>query len=66
MRKGALAVIFAAVVMMIAGTGCTGCSGKKGDTTDSVTTDSIATDSVELIDTVESIVEAAPVPKAAD
>jgi len=66
MRKGALAVIFAAVVMMIAGTGCTGCAGKKGDTTDSVTTDSIATDSVELIDTVESIVESAPVPKAAD
>lgn len=63
MRKGMLAVVLAGILMIGIGTGCT---NKKADATDSVVVDSVAEDSIVPLDTMESIVESTPVPKAAD
>ena len=63
MRRGMLAVVLACCLMIGVGTGCT---NKKTDAVDSVATDSVLVDSLEPMDTVESIVESAPIPKAAD
>lgn len=65
MRKVTVALVMACMAMVIAFSGCTGCSSKKDEPVDSTYVKPEAVDSMP-IDTMESIVESAPMPKAAD